>query len=781
MILRVFTAFLLSTTLVTAQSQTLFDISFSAHREAIEGLAEKGIVEGYPDGSFRPLLSINRAEFLKILMLAAYGDDVFRTGDLYCFSDFRGTVEWYYPMACAAKERGIIHGHPDGSFRGTDTVLLAEAVKMSVLAWDMPQPQYFRAPDNWYDPYMDAAASTRLYSVLPPAPGLKLNRDEAAGLLVALGQEIEDVSDAVSGPGPHLRSFGASDGQAGSGSDASSSSGAAVCGNGEVEFPEQCDDGNTEDGDGCSSICVIVDEPVRHGALRIEQRPLGPVDTAAGTSDLILLRFDALAGRQDIFIDQLKFIADTGSLEDGTNYRLYYDASGDGDAQTLADTAVPQNERLSFGSLDIPIIDGRYTRIELRGDVQSSGSIDDFSVRFDTSDDNYVEGTDAIDGRSVQGIETDNGSCNQSQICWIAVYTEPARLIRIAENGNLYVTEDSSPVPSRQLLLGTQTDQVLRLVFFAEGEDVEVTTIRIGGGSSSIDFLELYEEDDDVPFALARESACSDPATGMFCADTSLFVRKDRDVEVRVHAAMNPDTRGGTSGETATLTLTASTGGNAAVEARGDASLIDLSQNDGDGTAEGEIFIGRNTPGGNNAITGNTHDIVGAKIINIINCATDTDETPVPNGDRIFAEFCFTAAAHSNTQNGLNNVILESLTFQIEATNTVFASNSIVLLNTANTTDTHTCSMNAVTGSISVVCSSLEGSSVSTAIEQGQTIRLALQGNISPNDPATLQTSIGRLGDRSSLGTVQWHDEVTTFQWVDIGTGNVRSTVYRTR
>jgi len=34
-----------------------------------------------------------------------------------------------------------------------------------------------------------------------------------------------------------------------------------VCGNGEIEGDEECDDGNTEDGDGCSSICKEEEEP----------------------------------------------------------------------------------------------------------------------------------------------------------------------------------------------------------------------------------------------------------------------------------------------------------------------------------------------------------------------------------------------------------------------------------------------------------------------------------------------------------------------------------------
>ena len=34
------------------------------------------------------------------------------------------------------------------------------------------------------------------------------------------------------------------------------------CGNGVVEGEEQCDDGNTDGGDGCSSVCKVLPSPV---------------------------------------------------------------------------------------------------------------------------------------------------------------------------------------------------------------------------------------------------------------------------------------------------------------------------------------------------------------------------------------------------------------------------------------------------------------------------------------------------------------------------------------
>lgn len=43
----------------------------------------------------------------------------------------------------------------------------------------------------------------------------------------------------------------------------------AVCGDGSMEGPEKCDDGNTADGDGCSSACLVsLHAVLRCAALR---------------------------------------------------------------------------------------------------------------------------------------------------------------------------------------------------------------------------------------------------------------------------------------------------------------------------------------------------------------------------------------------------------------------------------------------------------------------------------------------------------------------------------
>lgn len=162
--------------------------SGDAYAPSVELLESEGIVEGYADGTYRPTERMNRAEYLKVLTRAALGRNAI-SADAGCFADFYGAEQWYWRYACAAKERGVVHGYPDGTFRGDRWANQAEAVKMAVLMFNVPLPVYFRAPDNWYDPYMDAAASMGVFTSLRQDPSRLMTRADMA-LVVAAFLEI---------------------------------------------------------------------------------------------------------------------------------------------------------------------------------------------------------------------------------------------------------------------------------------------------------------------------------------------------------------------------------------------------------------------------------------------------------------------------------------------------------------------------------------------------------------------------------------------------------------
>ncbi len=157
----------------------------SSVNTSVQFLQSQGIVEGYSDGTFRPNARVNRAEFLKVLMNAAPAHANTRT-DVRCFADFLGPERWYWRTACEAKAAAIVQGYPDGDFKGERFVNTAEALKMAVLAFHLPLPQYFRAPDHWYDPYFDALSTTDVFFTVSRTPDHLLTRGEMADVIAIL-------------------------------------------------------------------------------------------------------------------------------------------------------------------------------------------------------------------------------------------------------------------------------------------------------------------------------------------------------------------------------------------------------------------------------------------------------------------------------------------------------------------------------------------------------------------------------------------------------------------
>ncbi len=103
------------------------DITDTTYETAIIYLKNKKIVKGYDDGSFKPTQKINRAEFTKIIIEAAFPNQA--TGE-NCFSDI--TNEWFAPYVCFAKEKGIVNGYENNTFNPSQNINFAEASKILV-------------------------------------------------------------------------------------------------------------------------------------------------------------------------------------------------------------------------------------------------------------------------------------------------------------------------------------------------------------------------------------------------------------------------------------------------------------------------------------------------------------------------------------------------------------------------------------------------------------------------------------------------------------------------
>ncbi len=138
------------------------DTSGHSYDSAIDYVKTQGIVNGYDDGTYKPDNLINRAEFTKIIIESLYETSDFESyGSKYCFSDVPRDA-WYTQYVCFAKEKGIVDGHPDGSFKPTDSINYVESLKIVLEAYvanGWIEARSIEGNGFWYTGYTDYANS----------------------------------------------------------------------------------------------------------------------------------------------------------------------------------------------------------------------------------------------------------------------------------------------------------------------------------------------------------------------------------------------------------------------------------------------------------------------------------------------------------------------------------------------------------------------------------------------------------------------------------------------
>lgn len=131
----------------------------------IHEVAERGIFSGYQQESgvvFKPQQTINRAEFLKVLVLSQPGNTVESIESFYktfmTASKNQGILPdvdreaWFAPYIFYAFEKGWVKGYPDGTFKPGNSLNIAEATKILLESRSVSVPAN---PEVWFQPYID--------------------------------------------------------------------------------------------------------------------------------------------------------------------------------------------------------------------------------------------------------------------------------------------------------------------------------------------------------------------------------------------------------------------------------------------------------------------------------------------------------------------------------------------------------------------------------------------------------------------------------------------------
>lgn len=185
---------------VTAETPPFPDMASSwfGYQESVAYLVEKGAIGGYPDGTFKPRTTVNRAEFLKLVFRSRTSAEPVTTE---CFADVKPDA-WYAPYVCAAKRRGVVKGYKVGSrilFKADQPILFAEAIKMVSLAYDSDVVE--GSGERWYEPYVNKLDRE---SILPGAsyvPWEPISRERAADLIARFVKHEEERVLSNQSPG----------------------------------------------------------------------------------------------------------------------------------------------------------------------------------------------------------------------------------------------------------------------------------------------------------------------------------------------------------------------------------------------------------------------------------------------------------------------------------------------------------------------------------------------------------------------------------------------------
>ncbi|MEC1747910.1 S-layer homology domain-containing protein [Schinkia azotoformans] len=180
------------------------DVSNHAfYYEAVTELAQRGVLGGYEDGTFKPKRPVTRAEAAKIIAF----DLGLAYKNAYSYSPFHDVVasDWFYQPVTALTLAGGIGGYGDGTFRPNQTITRAEMASLLVKAYRLSTNRNVYLPfqdipaNSWY-----ASAVKVLYanqvtsgkSAVSFAPNDAVTRGEMAAFVHKAGKVSKEVEES---------------------------------------------------------------------------------------------------------------------------------------------------------------------------------------------------------------------------------------------------------------------------------------------------------------------------------------------------------------------------------------------------------------------------------------------------------------------------------------------------------------------------------------------------------------------------------------------------------
>ena len=176
--------------------------------EAVLNLTERGVINGYDNGTFRPGENISREHAAKIMALALNLDteNVVDPG----FKDIQKNHPYYGHIA-ALVNAGIIKGYEDNTFRPKGKLTRAHVAQMLVLGYDFEEEKLSNLPFNdindkqWFANYIQTLFSNEITTGTTPttfSPNAFVTRGQVASFIhrselatTQKGAEVVNIAD----------------------------------------------------------------------------------------------------------------------------------------------------------------------------------------------------------------------------------------------------------------------------------------------------------------------------------------------------------------------------------------------------------------------------------------------------------------------------------------------------------------------------------------------------------------------------------------------------------
>jgi hypothetical protein len=141
---------------------------------------------------FRPDYTLNRAELVKIMVKSTFDAKTIEQCQASEFPDVK-KEDWFGNFVCVAKQKGIVKGYEDGTFKPEQAVNFAEASKIIAGTLNLAKPG-MRKTEPWFTPFVKSLENRK---AIPPSIrsfGKRVTRGELARMIHAAKEVVNDES-----------------------------------------------------------------------------------------------------------------------------------------------------------------------------------------------------------------------------------------------------------------------------------------------------------------------------------------------------------------------------------------------------------------------------------------------------------------------------------------------------------------------------------------------------------------------------------------------------------